>query len=65
MSTDPEVYFAILKASYAYSPQSEDEIEIFEDQILLLIEKMDEECVVVVSLPVDPCSFRFYPAGGR
>ena len=45
MSDAPEEYIAVLKASFDYSPQSEDEIEIKEDQLLLLIEKTDDECV--------------------
>lgn len=44
---DPEMYLAILKASYDYEPQSEDEIAIKEDQLLLLIERVDEESVVL------------------
>lgn len=42
---DQEVYLAILKASYDYEPQSEDEIAIKADQLLLLIERVDEEWV--------------------
>lgn len=45
MSDDQEEYVAVLKASFDYTPQSEDEIEIKEDQLLLLIEKADDECV--------------------
>ena len=44
---DPEMYLAILKASYNYEPQSEDEIAIKEDQLLFLIERVDEESVVL------------------
>ena len=44
---DPEMYLAILKASYNYEPQSEDEIAINEDQLLFLIERVDEESVVL------------------
>jgi len=40
-----EQYLAVLKASYDYTPQSSDEIEIKEDQLHLLIEKTDNECV--------------------
>lgn len=44
MSTEePGRYIAILKASYDYSPQSDDEIAIREDQLLLLVERVDEE----------------------
>lgn len=43
---EPEIYIAILKASYDYEPQSDDEISIKEDQLLLLIEKVDNELVI-------------------
>ena len=43
---EPENYLAILKASYDYEPQSDDEISIKEDQLLLLIEKVDDELVI-------------------
>lgn len=43
MSAEQEEYLAVLKASYDYEPQSEDEIEIKEDQLLLLIERTDDE----------------------
>ena len=43
VTQDPELYLAILKASYNYEPQSEDEIAITEDQLLFLIERVDEE----------------------
>jgi len=42
---DADITLAVLKASYDYVPQSEDEIAIKEDQILLLKERVDEECV--------------------
>ena len=45
MADDIEPYLAVLKASYDYEPQSDDEIEIKEDQILLLVKKVDEEYV--------------------
>ena len=40
-------YLAVLKAEFDYDPQpdAEDELEIKEDQILLLVERTDEECV--------------------
>ena len=47
-----EQYLAVLKASYDYVPQSSDEIEINEDQLLLLVEKTDDECVSQVPLDV-------------
>ncbi|KAH9956652.1 hypothetical protein BGW80DRAFT_250120 [Lactifluus volemus] len=43
MSDEHEEYIAVLKASYDYVPQSEDEIEIKEDQLLLLVEKTDDD----------------------
>ncbi|KAH9000105.1 hypothetical protein EDB92DRAFT_1829327 [Lactarius akahatsu] len=38
-----EQYLAVLKASYDYVPQSGDEIGIKEDQLLLLVEKTDDD----------------------
>ena len=53
MSTEePDKFLAVLKASYDYEPQSEDEIAIKEEQLLLLVEKVDEESV-------HPLRFRF------
>lgn len=46
MTTDLDQYLAVLKASYDYDPQSEDEIAIKENQILFLKEKVDEEFVL-------------------
>jgi hypothetical protein len=46
MAPSPTHYLAVLKASYDYEPQSNDEIAIKEDQILLLLERTDEECVI-------------------
>ena len=40
---DTEQYLAVLKASYDYEPQSDDEVKIAEDQILLLLERTDDE----------------------
>lgn len=40
-----EEYLAVLKASYEYEPQSEDEIAVKENQILFLKERTDEESV--------------------
>ena len=40
-----ESYLAILKASYDYDPQSDDEIPIREDQLLFLVERVDDEFV--------------------
>jgi len=40
---EPEKYLAVLKACYDYNPQSDDEIAIKEEQLLLLVEKTDEE----------------------
>jgi hypothetical protein len=45
MATDSEDYLAVLKASYDYDPQSEDEIPIRENQLLFLLQQVDEECV--------------------
>lgn len=38
-------YLAVLKAAYDYTPDSDEEIAIKEDQILLLIERTDDEYV--------------------
>ncbi|KAG6896932.1 hypothetical protein C0992_005197 [Termitomyces sp. T32_za158] len=43
MSPGHEQYLAVLKASYDYKPQSEDEIAITEDQILFLKERVDDD----------------------
>ena len=40
---ETEQYLAVLKASYDHEPQSEDEVKIQEDQILLLLERTDDE----------------------
>ncbi|KAH7879771.1 uncharacterized protein C8R40DRAFT_1083169 [Lentinula edodes] len=40
---EPEEYLAVLKASYDYEPQSDDEIAIKENQILFLKERTDED----------------------
>jgi hypothetical protein len=41
-----EEYLAVLKASYDYDPQSDDEIAIREDQLLFLLERVDDESVI-------------------
>jgi hypothetical protein len=45
MTEGPETYLAVLKAAYDYDPQpeAEDEIAIKENQLLLLLEKVDDE----------------------
>lgn len=43
--TDHHDYLAVLKASYDYQPQSDDELAVSENQILLLLERVDDECV--------------------
>ncbi|KZV68150.1 hypothetical protein PENSPDRAFT_653484 [Peniophora sp. CONT] len=40
---ETEEYLAVLKASYDYEPQSEDEVKIAEDQILFLLERVDDD----------------------
>jgi hypothetical protein len=42
---DSEEYLAVLKASYDYEPQSDEEIAIKEDQLLFLLHKTDQEYV--------------------
>lgn len=45
MPDDPETYLAVLKAAYDYEPQpdADDELAIKENQVLLLIERVDDE----------------------
>jgi hypothetical protein len=45
MAEESDEYLAVLKASYNYEPQSDEEIAIKEDQLLFLLQKTDEECV--------------------
>lgn len=47
---DAEPYHAVLKASYDYSPQSDDDIALTADQLLFLIEKVDDESVLPLIL---------------
>ena len=53
MASEPEEYLAVLKAAYDYEPQAdaEDEIPVKENQLLLLVERTDEECVVSYQPP--------------
>jgi hypothetical protein len=48
--TETAHYLGVFKASYDYEPQSEDEVEIKEDQILFLLEKADDEHVLLTVL---------------
>lgn len=41
--SEHEEYLAVLKASYDYKPQSEDELAITENQIVLLLERTDDD----------------------
>lgn len=50
--TDHHDYLAVLKASYDYQPQSEDELAISENQVLLLQERVDDESVLYSLLPL-------------
>lgn len=43
MADESDDYLAVLKASYDYDPQSEEEIAIREDQLLFLLQKTDDE----------------------
>jgi actin cytoskeleton-regulatory complex protein SLA1 len=43
MAEESDEYLAVLKASYSYDPQSDEEITIKEDQLLFLLQKTDEE----------------------
>ena len=64
MAKAPALYLAVLKASYDYAPQSEDEIAIKEDQLLYLVERTDEEYVGLCSWVDFTYSFRTL-VGGR
>ncbi|KAF9009100.1 hypothetical protein BDQ17DRAFT_1388768 [Cyathus striatus] len=39
----PDTYLSVLKASYDYEPQSEDEIAIKENELLFLLERVDQD----------------------
>lgn len=56
MAPESDEYLAVLKASYDYDPQSEDEVAIKEDQLLFLLERVDDESVSYV----DHRSLRVY-----
>lgn len=43
MNEESVEYLAVLKVSYDYEPQSDEEIAIKEDQLLFLLEKTDDE----------------------
>ena len=58
-------YLQVLKASYDYDPQSEDEIAIKEDQLLFLIERTDDECVRSSSIVSSSHSHFSCTAGGK
>ena len=45
MAADYDGYLAVLKASYDYDPQSEDEIAMQENQVFFLLERTDDEWV--------------------
>lgn len=45
MTEESDQYLAVLKASYSYEPQSDEEIAIKEDQLLFLLQKTDEEYI--------------------
>ena len=68
MSEDPETYLAVLKAAYDYEPQpdAEDEISIKENQVLLLVERVDDELSIQLStIPHFPSDFQsFFTVGG-
>ena len=63
MPDDSETYLAVLRAVYDYEPQpdAEDEIAIKEDQVLLLIERVDDE----LSLRPTPSSYVFHLTSNR
>ncbi|KAG1754002.1 uncharacterized protein EDB91DRAFT_1043391, partial [Suillus paluster] len=43
LMSEHEEYLAVLKASYDYEPQSEDELAITENQIVFLLERTDDD----------------------
>jgi actin cytoskeleton-regulatory complex protein SLA1 len=51
MDTEREEYLAILKATYDFTPQSDDEIALQEDQLLFLLQRVDDEYVFPVVKP--------------
>jgi hypothetical protein len=59
-SDEHEEYVPVLKSSYDYVPRSKDEIEIKEDhdQLLLLVEKTDDECVHLLCSSGTSLTFR-------
>ena len=47
MTAPVEEYLAVLRAAYDYDPQSEDEIAIKEGQIVFLLDRTDDELVLL------------------
>lgn len=64
MAQPGEEYLAVLKASYDYQPQSEDEIAIKENQFVFLLEKTDDELSPII-LTFLATIERTESAGGR
>lgn len=63
MAQSGEEYLAVLKASYDYEPQSEDELAIKENQIVFLLEKTDDELGPILftfSLQLTSTSFSWW-----
>lgn len=65
MAQPGEEYLAVLKASYDYEPQSEDEIAIKENQIVFLLEKTDDELSPISLAFLAIIDLRVELAGGR
>jgi hypothetical protein len=65
MAQPGEEYLAVLKASYDYEPQSEDEIAIKESQIVFLLEKADDELSPILVTFLAITDLRIELAGGR
>ena len=69
MASEPEEYLAVLKAAYDYEPQpdAEDELAVKENQLLLLLERTDEEYVALSPRISPPTSTLTDPllVGGR
>lgn len=65
MAQQGEEYLAVLKVSYDYEPQSEDEIAIKESQIVFLLEKTDDELSPILLTFLSMIDLRIELAGGK
>lgn len=65
MAQSGEEYLAVLKASYDYEPQSEDEIAVKEHQIVFLLEKTDDELGAILLTFLATIDSHINLVGGR